>query len=215
MRGLYESRYNLAPTETSVIVCNDDPQALVPARFGLVPFWAKDPAIGARMVNARVETIAEKPAYRGPLRLRRALIPANGFYEWRRAADGSKEPTFITSQDGEPWAFAGLWESWRSPELGDLRTFTIITGAPNDLLKPLHDRMPVILRREHEAQWLSNEARSAEELLPLLMTPYPAGLMRSWPVSKRVNKAGNEGADLVEALPVVADGGGSDTLALT
>lgn len=188
-----EPRYNIAPTQFVAAIRNNETQAreLVMLRWGLVPFWARDPAIGNRMINARAETVAEKPSYRQAFKHRRCIVLADGFYEWHREGD-IKTPYFISLASGEPFALAGLWESWKDRESNEsLQTTTLITTAANDFMKPLHHRMPVILQPETADEWLSgrNECLQGEaERAPAL---------HAWPVSRRVNNARNQGEDLI------------------
>lgn len=193
-----EPRYNIAPTQYVAAVRNGDDSAddgqsreLVMLRWGLVPFWAKDPAIGNRMINARAETVAEKPAFRAAYRRRRCIVLADGFYEWHR--DGSvKVPYYISLASEEPFAFAGLWEHWQDKESDEsLQTTTLITTAANDFLSTLHHRMPVILEPDRAERWLAGDGTlldSAVEDCPTL---------KAWPVDRRVNNARNEGDDLI------------------
>lgn len=141
-----QPRYNIAPTQPVAVVRRiDRGRELSMLRWGLVPSWAKDPKIGARMINARAETVATKPAFRTALRRRRCLVPADGFYEWAKSAGGTKQPHYITRRDGRPFAFAGLWESWDGPDGSSIESCTIVTTEANDLVGRIHDRMPVIL----------------------------------------------------------------------
>ncbi len=188
-------RYNAAPTQQLPVILNDDPPAIQLLRWGLIPFWAKDPSIGSRMINARSETLVDKPAFRAAFKKRRCLVLADGFYEWLQTPQG-KQPMRITLASGEPFAMAGLWESWDAPDGSLLRTFTIVTGDPNDLVAPIHNRMPAILLPEHEAIWLDNAAEPAIWLD--ILRPYPAERMAAYPVSRRVNFVGNDDAGLVE-----------------
>ena len=190
-------RYNAAPTQNLPVILNEDERHIQLLRWGLVPFWAEDPAIGSRMINARSETLAEKPSFRTPLKKRRCLVLADGFYEWQKTPDG-KVPMRITLKTSEPFAMAGLWETWKEPTGDLLRTFTIITTSPNDLLEPIHNRMPVILPREHEAIWLDNDADQGIWLD--MLRPYPAELMTAYPVSKRVNYVGNDDQEVVQSV---------------
>ncbi len=179
-------RWNVAPTQDALVVRTTDAgRAGALLRWGLVPAWAKDASIGNRMINARSETVAEKPSFRSALRRRRCLVPADGFYEWRKTADG-KVPTRIRRRDGRPFAFAGLWERWTRGEGAPLETFTILTTLPNHLLRPIHDRMPVILAEDDWDAWLAPGERPAEALLPLL-GPCPDGDLEAFAVSPRVN----------------------------
>ena len=190
-----EPRYNIAPTQFIAAVRDDEnkQRELVMLRWGLVPFWAKDPSIGNRMINARAETVAEKPSYRAAYRHRRCVVLADGFYEWHREGD-TKTPYFISLASGEPFALAGLWENWADKESGDaLQTTTLITTVANDFMTPLHHRMPVILESNTADEWLAG----SNELLDDVASITPA--LQAWPVDRRVNNARNEGADLVDA----------------
>jgi putative SOS response-associated peptidase YedK len=184
-------RYNIAPTQPVAVVPNDDSRAVQFFRWGLVPFWAKDPSIGSRMINARSETAAEKPSFRAAYRRRRCLILADGFYEWR-AEPGSrtKTPMYVRMASGEPFAFAGLWEIWH-PDDAPLLSCTILTTEPNELVAPIHNRMPVILAREAYDRWLDPEEQPSGSLDDLLK-PYPAGEMTAYPVSRFVNNPAND-----------------------
>ena len=190
-----QPRYNAAPTQYLPVILNDGPPAIQLLQWGLVPFWAKDPSIGSRMINARAETLAEKPAFRAALKKRRCLVLADGFYEWQKTPTG-KQPMRITRASGEPFAMAGLWETWDAPDGSLLRTFTIVTGEPNELVAAIHNRMPTILLPEHEALWLDNAAEPAIWLD--ILRPYPAERMAAYPVSRRVNHVANDDPGLVE-----------------
>jgi putative SOS response-associated peptidase YedK len=166
-------------------------------RWGLVPFWAKDPSIGSRMINARAETVAEKPSFRTAYRKRRSLILADGFYEWHRDGD-VKIPHFISLASGEPFALAGLWETWKDKDSGEtLQTTTLITTAANEFMQPLHHRMPVILQTESANEWLSASINSSSDFLAGAADRTPE--LRAWPVDRRVNNARNQGEELIEA----------------
>ena len=182
-------RYNVAPTQDVLVVTQNGSRHLSAYHWGLIPSWAKDAAIGNKMINARAETLAEKPSFRTALSRRRCLIPADGFYEWQAAPAGVKSPKtpmHIRRQDGGLFAFAGLWDEWHTPDGSPLRSCTIITTAPNVVTAPIHDRMPVILRPEDEAVWLDHALTSGPDLLPLLV-PYPAEWMEAYAVSRQVN----------------------------
>ena len=184
-----EAHYNIAPTQNVAVVTQNGTRHLESYLWGLIPSWAKDPAIGSRMINARAETLAEKPSFRTALSRRRCLIPADGFYEWQAApegAKGGKTPTYLHRKDSGLFAFAGLWDEWHAPDGSPLRSCTIITTTPNAVAAPIHDRMPVILRPEDEQFWLDHAVTDASDLLPLLV-PYPSELMESYAVSRRVN----------------------------
>lgn len=201
-------RYNIAPTQPVGIVRLDRSAkgrewALV--HWGLIPSWAKDPGMGARMINARGETLAEKPSFRAALRRRRCLVPADGFYEWKRTGS-SKQPYYIRLRNHEPFAFAGLWEIWTAPDGSEVESCTVITTGPNELMADLHDRMPVILMPEDYEQWLGTgkDADSKEvEQLQHLIRPCGAERMEAYPVSTRVNSPAHEGAELITPLPGV------------
>ena len=194
-------RYNVAPTQAVLTVTNRDVRHAEYMRWGLIPSWAKDASIGNRMINARGETVAQKPSFRNALQRRRCLVLADGFYEWQKVGKG-KQPMRIVLKSREPFAFAGLWESWRNPEGETIRSCTIITTEANDLLRPIHERMPVILPRELEEFWLDGDVTDSAALTDVL-SPYPDEPMEAYEVSPLVNKATNNGADLV--VPV---GGG-------
>ena len=194
-----QARYNIAPSQPVAAVANDDPSALTFFKWGLIPFWSKDPDIGNRLINARAETLHEKSSFKHAYRRRRCLIPADGFYEWSKRGD-SKTPMFIHMKDGELFAFAGLWERWNSPEGDEIRTCTIITTEPNDLVKSLHNRMPVILREEDYDTWLSPDELPPDVLQPFLR-PYEADLMDVYQVSPLVNSPANDTPECI--APVV------------
>jgi len=191
-------RYNIAPTQSVPIVRagSAEPRELREVRWGLIPFWAKDPSIGARMINARSETVAEKPAFRQAIRRRRCLIPASGFYEWSRQG-GDKQPYYIQLSGSRPFAFAGLWEHWSPSEGGPVESCTILTTTPNALVAELHDRMPVILPPDRYDEWLS-AAELAEDRLASLLGPYPAEEMTAHPVSRHVNSPAHDDPACIE-----------------
>ena len=188
--------YNVAPGQGVAAVLDEgDGRRLELLKWGLVPSWAKDPAIGNRMINARSETAAEKPSFKRAMKQRRCLIVADGFYEWRKTG-GVKQPYHAKMQDGKPFAFAGLWEDWeRDGEA--IRSCTILTTEANGLMREVHERMPVILPPESYATWLDPETRDPAPLLPLLI-PYPSGAMETYPVSHAVNSPSNDGPVCVE-----------------
>ena len=188
-----EPRYNIAPTQYIAAIRPDEQEEreLVMLRWGLVPFWAKDPSIGNRMINARAETVAEKPAYRAAYRHRRCIVLADGFYEWQRDGDG-KVPYFISTADDQPFAMAGLWENWQDKESGDrLQTVTLITTAANDFMAPLHHRMPFVLEPGTAGEWLAGATGLLDDIAAI--TPP----LQAWPVDRRVNNARNEGEELI------------------
>ena len=193
-------RYNVAPSQDIAVVAHDEnnDNKLGFMRWGLIPSWAKDPKIGHKMINARGETVHEKPSFRAAFKKRRCLIVADGFYEWRKNPDGSKTPMYIRLASGEPFGFAGLWERWENPHSGTLvTTTTIITTSANDLVRDIHERMPVIIPRDMFTTWLSREMQDTDELRHLLI-PYPADVMTAYPVSKKVNSPNNDSPDLIE-----------------
>jgi len=185
-------RFNVAPAQ-AVLAIREGEGAREAAflKWGLVPGWAKDPAIGNKLINARSETVSEKPSYREAFRSRRCLVPADGFYEWQRRGDHGKQPYYFRMRDGEPFAIAGLWERWEGGEGGPLETCTLLTTEANDLLRPVHDRMPVIIPPEDYGRWLDPEALRPEDLRPLLR-PYPAREMTSHAVSTPVNSPAHD-----------------------
>lgn len=195
MAGAVGPRYNIAPTQPVAVVPNDGKNRLDFFVWGLVPSWAKDPGIGNRLINARAETLMEKPSFRNAFRRRRCLILADGFYEWRKGASG-KTPMFIQMEDGKPFAFAGLWEFWKSPDGSEILSCTIITTEPNDLMAPIHNRMPVILPESAYARWLESGEGEAGQLVELLK-PYTASPMRAYPVSPLVNNPKNDLPELI------------------
>lgn len=194
-------RYNIAPTQP-VAVVRPSPEKggreLALLRWGLIPFWAKDPGIGARMINARSETVAQKPAFRAAFRRRRCLVPVDGFYEWQRLERG-KQPFYVRLCDGKPFAFAGLWEHWEGSGGATIDSCTLLTTEPNGLLRPVHNRMPVVLAPKDYGLWLDPGLQEAELLQPLLR-PYPSEGMIAYPISKWVNSPKNDGPQCIEPL---------------
>ena len=188
-------RYNIAPTQdiAAIRTSKDGEREFAMLRWGLVPFWAKDPSIGNRMINARAETVAEKPSYRNAYKHRRCLVLADGFYEWHREGD-VKIPHFISLASGEPFALAGLWENWTDKETGEsLQTTTLITTEANDFMSALHHRMPVVLESNAAGEWLAGSTTLLDDVSAITPT------LQAWPVDRRVNNARNEGDDLVVA----------------
>lgn len=188
-------RFNIAPTQPILAVPNDGTYKADFFVWGLIPSWAKDPSIGSRLINARAETLAEKPAFRGAYKYRRCLILANGFYEWQaQPGTKAKVPHFIHLKSGEPFALAGLWERWLAADGSEVQSAAIITTEPNELMSALHSRMPVILPGSGYAQWLDPTPNSG---LQSLLVPYPAGEMDAWPVSTLVNSPGNDKPEIM------------------
>ena len=196
----YPPRYNLAPTEAVLAVRfnpDDGRRHLDVLRWGLIPLWATERTIGNKLFNARAETIAVTPAFRDAFAKRRCLIPANGFYEWKKATSG-KEPYAIVPADDGLFAFAGLWERWRDPASQEVvRSCTIITVPANEVLAPLHERMPAILDQALWAKWLGEDSVKRPEILKMLK-PYPAERMRAYRIGQRVNNVRNDDAALLE-----------------
>ena len=188
-----EPRFNIAPSQyiAGIRETDDTGRELAMFRWGLVPFWAKDVAIGNRMINARAETVSEKPSFRAAYRHRRCLLLADGFYEWKKEGTG-KVPYFISLANGESFAFAGLWETWQSKETEEIiQSATLITTAANDFISTVHHRMPVILQPDTADRWLAGD----NELLAEVAENSPT--FQAWPVDKRVNNARNEGEELI------------------
>lgn len=187
--AIYKARYNCAPTQSLAVITSDLPDELRLMRWGLIPSWAKDLSIGAKLINARAETVSEKPSFRTALKSRRCLVPATGFFEWKREGK-SKIPFLIRMKEQNGFCFAGLWDRWNSPEGGFIESFTIITTTPNELVSGIHDRMPVILPQESEKRWLGTES-SMHDLTSLLQ-PFPSELMEARVISSRVNSTSND-----------------------
>lgn len=194
-----EPRYNIAPTQLvpTLHQIQRDKRQFQMLRWGLIPSWAKNPAIGNKLINARAETVAEKPSFRSAFRHRRCLVIADGFYEWRRQ-DGKKQPFYFRLQDGQPFAFAGLWEHWQNPNGEVIDSCTIITTEANETLQPIHDRMPVILNPKDYDSWL--DPMEKPEQLQQLLQPYSSTNMTSYPVSTKVNKPTNDTPELINSL---------------
>jgi putative SOS response-associated peptidase YedK len=193
----FAPRFNIAPSQPVLAIPNDGTDTADFFIWGLIPMWAKDPSIGNRLINARGETIAEKPSFRGSFKHKRCLILADGFYEWKASpVKKTKTPYFIHMKDRSPFAFAGLWDAWESPDGSSIRTCTIITTEPNELMATLHNRMPVILHPRDHAKWLDASHQTPENLLTLIK-PYPADAMSAHPVSTLVNNPSNDSPELV------------------
>ena len=195
-------RYNIAPSQPVAAVraaSAGTGRELALLRWGLIPSWSKDPAIGNRLINARAETVTEKPSFRNTFKRHRCLIPASGFYEWQRLERG-KQPYFVRMSDWRPFAFAGLWDRWEGPEEGAIETCTILTTAANTVLSPIHDRMPVILPPAHYDRWLDPALKEPDTLTSLLV-PFPPDEMLAFPVSLRVNAPSTDDAGCIAPLP--------------
>jgi len=192
--------YNIAPTQDVPVVINDGENRLINCRWGLIPPWSKDPAIGSKMINARAETVAEKPSFKKPFRQSRCLIVTDGFYEWRKE-NARKIPVYIRLKNARPFGLAGLYSDWKPPEGDTIRTCTIITTEPNSLLEPIHNRMPVIVHDDAFQLWLDPEVQDPELLLPLLV-PYGSDMMEIHDVSTRVNSPSNDSPDNIVPVNV-------------
>jgi putative SOS response-associated peptidase YedK len=192
----FSPSWNIAP---SILICSitadqSESRHLRLMKWGLIPFWAKDAAIGNKLANARGETVAEKPSFRSAFKSRRCIIPASGFYEWK-TEKGVKQPWYVSLKSGEPMAFAGLWDTWN-----DIETCCIITTAANELMLPIHDRMPVILDADQWEVWLSPRESLADHLQPIIH-PHDAGSMQAWPVTRELNRVGlRDDVGLVEPI---------------
>lgn len=197
----YQPRFNVAPTQPIAVVADANERKAEWMRWGLIPSWAKDASIGSRLINARSETLIEKPSFRSAFAKRRCLVLADGFYEWQKggAAGGRSQPYYFKRVDGKPFVFAGLWEFWRSPDGEPVRSCTIITTEANGLVKPVHERMPVMLSGEPLWAWLEDQPQA---YLLSLLRPYPAEEMTAFPVSAMVNRPEQDTPDLI--LPLAA-----------
>jgi putative SOS response-associated peptidase YedK len=196
----HEPRFNIAPSQlVPAVVNHEGKRKLDLLKWGLIPFWVKDLSKTKPVINARGETMHEKPFFRTALKSKRCLIPADGFYEWKTVGK-SKTPMYIHRPDRDLFAFAGLYDEWRSPEGEVLRTCTIITTAANDKMSPVHDRMPIIIRPEHEDLWLDPEVKELEQLAPAL-TPVSNDYLTMYAVSPKVNSARGDYAEMIEPAP--------------
>ncbi len=201
-----EPRYNIAPTQMVAIIRLDRhtlQRRLVLVRWGLIPFWAKDISIGNNLINARSESATEKPAFKSAFKFRRCLVLSDGFYQWKKEK-GGKQPFLFRTADGSPFAFAGLWEKWTGPDGETIESCTLLTTDANEIMEPIHDRMPVVLHPKDYDLWLDPEVKNPELLKPLLR-PYPSEEMIVQPVSPKVNKAGYDAPDCVQVVPVKED----------
>ena len=196
---IFQPRYNIAPTQQVLTVVGGETRRAGFMRWGLIPSWSKGGPTSRPLINARAETVAEKPAFRGSLRNRRCLVPADGFYEWQKVA-GAKRPMRVTMRSGEPFAFAGLWSMGSDSEGNRISSCAIITTAANDVLKPIHHRMPVILAQEVEDLWLDPSLDDSDELTQFL-EPYPDDALEAYEVSRLVNSASNDVLEVTAPLP--------------
>ncbi|MEC4892591.1 MAG: SOS response-associated peptidase [Oscillatoria sp. PMC 1050.18] len=193
-----QPRYNLAPTQPIAIVKLKKERQFTMLRWGLIPFWAKSVSIAAKLINARAETVAEKPSFRSAFKQRRCLIVADGFYEWQKQ-NNQKQPFYILMKDEQPFAFAGLWEQWQKSDKEVIESCTLLTTDANELMKPIHQRMPVILAPEDYDLWLDTEVKEASKLQPLLK-PYNSESMTAYPVSTQVNNPRNDTPECIEKI---------------
>lgn len=193
--------FNVAPTHVLPVITAQDPKHFRPMRWGLIPFWAKDPKVGYKMINARIETVEEK-TFKNALEKRRCLVPFDGFYEWKTVGK-KKKPYRITIQNGKLFTIAGLWESWKAPNGERIESFTLITQPANTMMSSIHDRMPAILLPEQEKLWIDPTLSSKEALQ--LIIPYPDEEMEAYPVSDRVGKVSENDAGLIERVAMEED----------
>src|SRR3972149_8083207 len=197
---LFKPRYNIAPSQDSpVVTVKEDNRVLIMMRWGLIPFWAKEASIGYKMINAKGETVHEKPSFRKPFKEKRCLVLADGFYEWTKKDKKNKLPFRFVLKTKEPFAFAGLWDAWKTPEGEMFLTFTIITTNANELMEPIHDRMPVILHEKDEGVWLDPQLNDTDKLSTLLK-PYPSKEMEAYKVSTFVNSPKNNSPKCIEPV---------------
>ncbi|WP_313432708.1 SOS response-associated peptidase [Siminovitchia terrae] len=197
---LYSPNYNVAPSQNVLAVINDGTNnRLGYLRWGLIPYWTNDPKIGYKMINARAETLTEKPSYRNAYKKRRCLVLADSFYEWKRHADKSKTPMRIKLKSDDLFAMAGLWETWESPDSKSIHSCTVITTKPNELVKDIHDRMPVILKPEDESVWLDKSITDTDRLNDLLV-PLPEDRMEAYEVSSLINSPKNNSPNLIQKI---------------
>ncbi|MGB7925118.1 MAG: SOS response-associated peptidase [Pyrinomonadaceae bacterium] len=192
-----DQRYNIAPTQDVLAVYESrDGREMKFLKWGLIPSWAKDTSMGAKLINARSETVTEKPAFRQAFKQRRCIITADGFYEWQRTK-GRKQPFYFRMRDERPFGFAGLWERWEGEGSKVINSCAILTTEANEVLRPVHDRMPIILHPEDYELWLDADARKMD-IIKEMLRPYPAEEMIGYPVSTSVNSPLNQGAGLIE-----------------
>ena len=196
--------YNVAPTHMMPVIAHMDRDHFLPMRWGLIPFWAKDIKVGYKMINARVETLLEKNAFKSAVSSRRCIVPADGFYEWKKTSRG-KQAYYIKTKDQEIFSMAGLWEKWQSPDGVEIQSFTVITQASNSLMEDIHDRMPAILTNAQEELWLSDDL-NPQQLISIIQ-PYPSELMEAIPVSDKVNNVRNNDHSLIEEANLEEDSG--------
>ena len=192
-----QPRFNIAPTQELPVIVRHSPNAMALMQWGLIPSWSKEPEVSYSTINARAENLLKSSVYKKPFQRQRCLVPASGFYEWQQTSAG-KQPYYIHLEDTDLFAFAGLYDIWRDKHGHELHSYTIITTSPNDLVAPIHNRMPVILRQDDEDVWLDQDAEPARLLS--LLTPYPADEMSAYPVSTWVNSPSNDTPQVLEPL---------------
>jgi putative SOS response-associated peptidase YedK len=195
-----QHHFNIAPSQNVPVIYKDRNREnrIEFMKWGLIPFWAKDPKIGYKMINARAETLTEKPSFKHILKTKRCLVPTSGFYEWKRF-DKQKVPYYIGIKNCKTFSFAGLFDHWKDGDGNELKTFTIITTNANNTIKPIHDRMPVILKQEYEEKWLDIKIQNSD-LLAEMLKPYPDDQMVAYPVSSEVNNPGNDNPRLIRRV---------------
>jgi len=189
--------FNVAPTHMHPVLTNEDPEHFRYFKWGLIPFWAKDAKIGSSLINARVETLIKKPAFRHAAKKRRCIVPFDGFYEWKKSS-GGKVPYRIIRNDHGIFSIAGIWERWNDPNGGIIHSFTLITLAPNKKLSAIHNRMPAMLLPEEEKLWIDPSISTLDAIK--LIKPYPDQLLNVYPVSKRVNRVSENDAELIKEI---------------
>jgi putative SOS response-associated peptidase YedK len=201
----YPPRWNAAPSQELLVIRRNHKTgevSLDPLRWGLIPYWCKDPRGGRKPINAKCETVRDLPTFRDAYRMRRCIVPVDGFFEWKAIkGQKAKQPYAIAMKDGAPFGIAGLWDNWKQPTFGEwIRTFAVITTEANEMVADIHDRMPMILAPGDYARWLGEEPDPRD-----LMRPFPAGLMRMWPISTRVNKPENDDPSIIEPIELSSD----------
>ncbi|MGA2823887.1 MAG: SOS response-associated peptidase [Bacteroidales bacterium] len=198
--AIYKARYNCAPTQKLAVISNENPGELSLYRWGLIPFWAKDISIGNKLINAKSETILEKPSFKNCFKSKRCLVLSDGFYEWKKGI--VKKPFRITRRDGSAFAMAGIWDKWTNPEGEEIRSFAILTTVPNSLIEKIHNRMPVILDMETEKKWIEN---SPPEALIELMKPCEANSLLAYPVSTLINSPHYDSPEILKPVGAPLD----------
>ena len=194
----FPPRYNIAPSQSVPVIINGPPNHIEFMGWGLIPHWAKDRKIGYKLINARSETVPTKPMFKYLLKKKRCLVPANGFYEWKKEGT-DKVPYYIHRKDDDLFAFAGMYDHWKDAEGRMIKTFIILTTEPNNVVAPIHDRMPLMLRREHESSWVGGEELSGDVLRGMFL-PYPDEEIETYPITKAVNDTGNDGREIIAPL---------------